>query len=160
MSLRIVGLFLFLQGITSWCLYNSFVEIMGQQINDISWSPDGQYIIIGSNSTNATIYDFNTLSPIWSQSYTGIVMTAKYSKAGNYFAVGTLANDTVFIYNASTYQLHTSYAAFGGGTGKQVYEIDFNTSDTGIVACGSGGYISVYLVNTDKTTTYKWNVTK
>jgi WD40 repeat protein len=138
-----------LHSVISWCLYNSFSQSTAQ-INEVDWSPDGQYFSVASDV--ATVYQFNTLTPIWSQNYSNTVNTAKFSKLGKYFAVGTNANDTIFIYNVPSFTLYESLSAFAANA-EQVNEVDFSPDDTKIVACGSNTYVSVVTI-TDVTNPY------
>jgi WD40 repeat protein len=121
-------------------LYNSIDQGKDGQINEVDWSPDGQYFSVASNGV--TVYQFNTLNPIWSQSFAKAVNTAKFSKLGQYLAVGTNSNDTVFIYNVPGFTLNMSLPAFQVGS-ENVYEVDFSPDDTKLVACGTNSYVSV-----------------
>jgi WD40 repeat protein len=107
-----------LHSVILWCLYSSFNQST-VQINEVDWSPDGQYFSVASDV--ATVYQFNTLTPIWSQNYSAGVNTAKFSKLGKYLAVGTNASEIIYIYNVPSFTLYVSLQAFQVTTAQQVY---------------------------------------
>jgi WD40 repeat protein len=94
-------------------LYSSTNQTTGT-INEVDWSPDGKYISVASNVV--TVYQFNTLTKVWSQNSKSVVNTAKFSKLGKYLAVGTNDNDTIYIYNVPSFTLNTSTSAFNVST--------------------------------------------
>lgn len=142
MILKILVISLQIYSTIQWCLYNSFTEVTGQHINEVDWSPDGQFIAVASDSDKATVYSFATLSPVWIGSFGNNVLTVKFSKQGKYLAVGTEDNNTVYVYNVPNFTYYASFSAFNSSSQK-VYEVDFHpTNENRLIACGSNNYIS------------------
>jgi WD40 repeat protein len=94
-------------------LYSS-TNLTTGKINEVDWSPDGKYISVASDVV--TVYLFNTLTPIWSKNYTSFVTTAKFSKLGKLLAVGTNANDTVYIYNVPVFGQNATTNVFSNSS--------------------------------------------
>lgn len=126
-----------------WCKYTTISDSSLNGINEVDFSPDGQYIAVASGSgQKVVVYNFFTLSPVWSQTYSGNMNSVKFSRLGNYMAVGTTGSDTVTVYSVPGFAVYATFSAFNVSA-ETVYEVDFSPDDTKVLACGTNNYVSV-----------------
>jgi WD40 repeat protein len=89
-------------GAAGWCEKTHFYEISGSKINEVDISPDRSMLITASDSKNMIVWNFTSLSPLYTLPCNTFVQSAKFSKDGAYIAVGQ-ANATVNIIQVSTF---------------------------------------------------------
>lgn len=97
-------------------------------------------LITAGDSRNMIVWNFTSLSPLFTLTCTSNVQSAKFSKNGMYIAVGQ-ASSTVNIIQVSTF---TSVKNISTGL-SSVKEVDFSWDNTRLLVCGSNG-INVYNV--------------
>jgi WD40 repeat protein len=99
-----------------WCLKQTYYELAGSPINEIDWSPDNNFIVVGSDSKRVTVISFITSNVVWFQSFSNIVTTCKFGNTGKYLAVGFSGDDTVRIYNVPSFTPLSNWRAQHGNT--------------------------------------------
>lgn len=137
---KILLLLLLLERPASWCLFKTYHELQGSQINEVDWSTDDKYIVVGSNSYRVTVLSFLTSNVVWFANFNNIVNTVKFSKTGKWLGVGFVGNDTIILYHISNFTLYKSFRA-GHGNTISVNQLDFSNDDERIVTCGDDGNI-------------------
>lgn len=89
-------------------VYNHDSDLWG-----LDWSPDGMKILSGTQDGRAILWDVSTGNPIINlTNHTGTVATIAWSPDGTKIATGSWGNyleNTIFIWNASTYEIIGSY---------------------------------------------------
>jgi WD40 repeat protein len=96
-----------------WCRFNTISDSSISGINEVDFSPDGQYVAVASGSAKkVVVYNFFTFNPVWSQTYAGNMNTAKFSRLGGYMAVGTTGSDTVTVYSVPGFAVYATFSAF------------------------------------------------
>jgi WD40 repeat protein len=60
----IVFLALFCESL-QWCLLKTYYELAGSRINEVDWSPDGNFIVTGSGSKRVTVISFATSNVVF-----------------------------------------------------------------------------------------------
>jgi WD40 repeat protein len=111
-------------------------------VHSVSWSPNGQYLVIGgyapaaiggfSNSDVLRLYSFNgsTLTPVTSKNYGLTVRSISWSPDGRYVAVGGNSpsdNNEIQVYRFDR-SLLTSITSQDYGTSGVVYAVSFSQS--------------------------------
>lgn len=137
---RIILFLSFLYITLQWCLKTTFNEV-GSQINEVDWSPDGQYLVVGSNANRVTVFSSVTSNVLWFETFSNPVTSTKFSKSGKLLGVATENSDTVRFYNIPSFTLNNSFRVGHTSASTTIWELDFSFDNKSFVTCGSDGYI-------------------
>lgn len=82
-----------------------------------------------------------TSNVLWFTTLSDQVTTIKFSKSGNWLAVGQANSDTVRIYNVPAFTLNESFRAGHSSSSDTIWELDFSYDDLKLVTCGKDGNV-------------------
>ena len=99
-----------------WCLLKTYYELAGSRINEVDWSPDGNFIVTGSGSKRVTVISFATSNVVFFKTFATDVNTAKFNRDGTLLAVGRSGDDTIEMYNVPLFTLNSTFRAGHGNS--------------------------------------------